>query len=685
MTGKYKHRRLPFWAVLAVIGVVAAADLIFPPPLERAQTVSPLVVDREGQWLHAFATDAGRWRFAADLDAIDPVFIERLIAVEDKRYWRHWGVDLFAVLRAGRSSAKSGRIVSGASTLTMQTARLMEPRRRNLRSKLIEMVRALQLERRLSKKQILELYLTLAPYGGNVEGVRAASLIYFDKEPVRLTDAEQALLIALPQAPEARRPDLKAANAKIARAAVLEKLVHAAAITPVRADEAREATLPRARKSFPRFAYHAANRLAQSSSQSGTVRSTLDRLLQSRAEAMVAAYVTGFDDGATASLLIIHNETRTVRVAVGSSGLAAKGGWIDLTAAVRSPGSTLKPFIYALAFEDGVAGPASVIDDMPRNFGDYSPENFDRTFRGEVRVREALQHSLNVPAVTMLDRIGAARFAAILRAAGVPLRTPQRADNKPGLALALGGAGVTAQEIATLYAALAEGGEVRPLAWVADEEASTVAPYSLFSEATAKRVSAILADAPSLAGRAPAKLAQSATRVAFKTGTSYGYRDAWAAGHGGGYTVVAWVGHADGAARSGATGRKAAAPLLFEAFDMLERNGERLPDTIEVIDDQPTGPLLARLDRPRREAPPEITFPRSGVEVFQSSAERGFALAARGGAAGYRWYVNGERLMRDETSGRAVWRPTDPGFYDVAVVDREGRMAKSKVRVIASR
>ncbi len=675
-------RRLPVFGALAAVALVAAADLAFPPPLERAQAVSPLVVDREGQWLHAFATEAGRWRFAADLDAIDPGFVERLIAVEDKRYWRHWGVDPFAVFRAGISSAKSGRIVSGASTITMQTARLMEPRPRNLQSKLIEMVRALQLERRLSKQEILELYLTLAPYGGNIEGVRAASLIYFDKEPVRLTDAEQALLIALPQAPEARRPDLKPANAKLVRAMVLEKLARAHAITPVRAGEARGATLPTARKTFPRLAYHTANRLAQSSSP-GVVHSTLDRLMQSRAEAMVAAYVKRFDDGATASLLIIDNETRAVRAAVGSSGLAAKGGWIDLTAAVRSPGSTLKPFIYALAFEDGVVGPASVIEDMPRNFGDYAPENFDRTFRGEVRVREALQHSLNVPAVTMLDRIGAARFAAILRAAGVPLRTPHRADDTPGLALALGGAGVTAQEIATLYAALADGGKVRPLVWVMAEETPPAAPYTLFSEPTAKRISAILADAPSLAGRAPAKLSQSAPRVAFKTGTSYGYRDAWAAGHGGGYTVVAWVGHADGSPRSRATGRKAAAPLLFEAFDMLERNGARLPDTIEEIDEAPT--VMARFERPRRDAPPEITFPRTGVEVFQSSAKRGFALAARGGAAGYRWYVNGERLAREETSGRAVWRPAGPGFYDVTVVDRKGRMAKSKVRVIASR
>ena len=659
-----------------------AADLLFPPPLERARDVSPLILDHEGRWLHAFTTDEGRWRFAADLDEIDPGFVDRLIAVEDKRFYDHWGVDPAAVARAGFTSARAGRIVSGASTITMQTARLLEPRKRTFGAKVIEMIRALQIERRLSKKEILELYLTLAPYGGNLEGVRSASLVYFGKEPSRLTDAEQAMLIALPQAPEARRPDLRASAAREARAGILDKLAMLDALSGQRADEGKEASLRVARKPFPRLAYHASWRLAQTE-KAGDIASTLDAGLQARAEELVASYVKQFDDGATASLLIIENETRAVRAAVGSSGLNVQGGWIDLTAAARSPGSTLKPFIYALAFEDGLAGPSTLIEDMPRSFGDYSPENFDRTFRGEVRVREALQHSLNLPAVSTLDRIGASRFSAVLKAAGVVLRTPTRAEKKPGLALALGGAGVTAQEIATLYAALGDGGAVRPLAWTVKEERAEHKSYQLFSDAAARRVSAILADAPALEGRAPAALSDSAIRVAFKTGTSYGYRAAWSAGHGGGYTVVAWVGHADGSSRPGWTGRKAAAPLLFEAFDMIERQGGALPDLIDEFEGETPGVALARLNTPREAAPPEIIFPRQGVEVFMSD-DRGFALAARGGAPGYRWYVNGEPLTREETSGRAVWRPERAGFYDVTVVDGEGRMAKSKVRVLAS-
>ncbi|MEX0643904.1 MAG: transglycosylase domain-containing protein, partial [Parvularculaceae bacterium] len=213
-TGNAARRK--FWITAlagmgALLGVALIADRLFPPPLERASQFSPLVLDRDGRWVHAFATPEGRWRFAADLDAVDPVFMERLVAIEDKRFWRHPGVDPFAVARAAQSALGAGRFVSGASTITMQAARLLEPRPRTLGSKLIEMIRALQIERRLSKREILELYLTLAPYGGNIEGVRAASLVYFGKEPERLTDAEQALLIALPQAPEARRPDRRPA------------------------------------------------------------------------------------------------------------------------------------------------------------------------------------------------------------------------------------------------------------------------------------------------------------------------------------------------------------------------------------------------------------------------------------------------------------------------------------------
>ena len=676
------HWRLA--AAFAAIMSIVVMDVIFAPPLDRARAVSPLITDQNGEWLHSFANDEGRWRFKADLDAIDSAFVERLVLIEDKRFWSHWGVDPLALMRASFASAKAGRVVSGASTITMQTARLLEPRPRTFGSKAIEMIRALQIERRLSKDEILELYLTLAPYGGNIEGVRAASLIYFDKEPGRLNDAEQALLISLPQAPEARRPDLKPANARDARADILEKLKFAGAITANQVTEAQEARVPDHRREFSRLAYHAAQRLANANVEaSGAIQSTIDAEFQARAEAIVAAYAKRFEDGATASLLIIENETRAVRAAVGSSGLDVDGGWIDLTNATRSPGSTLKPFIYALAFEDGLAGPATIIEDMPRSFSGYTPENFDRTFRGEVRVREALQHSLNLPAVRALDGVGATRFSALMRAAGIVLKTPHRAETKPGLALALGGAGVTAQDIAMLYAALGDGGKVKSLDWTTAQEDDARDAFQLFSGETAERISAILSEAPALEGRAPAALSVDAPRIAFKTGTSYGYRDAWSAGHGGGYSVVAWVGRADGAPRPGETGRKAAAPLLFDIFDMLAREGKTRDGIGETEQGAKSGALVARFDAPARSTPPEIIFPRDGVEVFLGREGRGYALAARGGGKRYRWYVDGEPLRRETLSGRVIWNPARAGFYDVTVVDRDGRSARSKVRVIA--
>lgn len=668
-------------AIAVLLAIVLALDLLFPPPLERAKALSPLVVDRNGEWLHAFATKKGRWRFEADLDAIDPAFVERLIAVEDKRFYSHPGVDAFAVARAGKSAVASGEVTSGASTITMQAARLLEPRKRNIGSKFIEMIRALQIERRLTKREILELYLTLTPYGGNIEGVRAASRIYFDKEPNHLTDAEQALLIALPQAPEARRPDLRPAAARAARADILAKLERAGAISSALASDANEAGLPTQRRSLPRSAFHVAERLAQEEEKPGVIVSTIDASLQARAEQMLVDYAARFDDGATASLLIVEIESRAVRAAVGSSGLDAKGGWLDLTDALRSPGSTLKPFIYGLAFEGGYAGPDTIIDDMPQAFGDYSPENFDRTFHGEVRVRDALQHSLNVPAVRALDRIGAGRFAALMRAAGVRLRMPRRADDKAGLALALGGAGVTSRDLATLYAGLGGGGEMARLAWTQKDLAREEEPYRLFSATTAERISAILASAPALEGRAPAALSEAAINVAFKTGTSYGFRDAWAAGHGGGYAVVVWVGRADGAPRPGATGRVAAAPLLFDVYDMLASAG-LAKGRIQALDNDAVA-ALSRFDRLAETTPPSIVFPANGVEIFVDGSGRGYALAARGGAGGYRWYVDGEPAAIEPTSGRTMWRPERAGFYDVVVVDGEGRSATSKVRVNA--
>ena len=665
--------RIAASCLLAAI-FVAGVDILAPPPLERAGDLAAIVMDRNDRWLHAFTNAERRWRFAADLDAIDQSFVDRLIAIEDKRFYSHWGVDIAAVARAARNSLSAGEIVSGASTITMQTARLLEPRKRTIGAKLIEMLRAAQLERRLTKREILELYLTLAPYGGNLEGVRAASLFYFGKEPGRLNLDEQALLIALPQAPEARRPDRRPEAGARARAQILARLAAHGAIDATMADEAAMAPVPRARHTFPRAAYHFARRIGDAPQHGAPIRTTIDIDMQIEAERLVAEAMAGAPDGATAAALVLSAATGEVLAAVGSGGFDQPGGWIDLTRATRSPGSLLKPFIYGVAFEDGALGPDTLVRDMPRGFGGYRPENFDRTFRGEVRVREALQHSLNVPAVAALEAVGARRFVASLRNAGAQLKRPRAPDSDDGLAVALGGAGVRLVDVAALYLGLSNDGAMVGIRERMDE-AGDAKPYQLFSPANARRINSILRGAPSLAGRGPAHLSKSAPLVAYKTGTSYGYRDAWAAGHGGGLVVAVWTGRADGGSRPGQTGRRAAAPVLFSLIDALAVEDTSLPF------DETEAPA-AGLSRRATRRGPEILFPRDGVAMaLADSRSRGVRLTASGGAGPRRWYVDGEAVV-PTADGAAIWRPDTAGFYRLEVFDEQGNAASVRIQMI---
>ncbi|MEM9706991.1 MAG: penicillin-binding protein 1C [Pseudomonadota bacterium] len=670
---------LLFFAVVALLLI----DRFLPPPLDRAADLSPVVIDREGNVLHAFTTTGGLWRFHVTAEDIDPTFRKRLIAIEDKRFYSHAGVDAWAIARAAISNVKRRRIVSGGSTITMQTARLLEPRPRTLGSKLIEAFRALQLERRLSKDEILALYLTLTPYGGNLEGVRAASLAYFDKEPERLTDAEQALLIALPQAPEARRPDRRSQAALIARNAILEELVTLDQITPQYRLEATNDPLPQERRPLhPGLAYHASNEAVRQDAGRQTAHPlTLDYRLQSVAEVLAR---DGVDAPAQVAMILVDTKTQSVRALVGSSSLQRPGGWIDLTKAVRSPGSALKPFIYGIAFDDGVVGPATIIDDMPRAFGSYRPENFDRRFRGDVRAAEALKHSLNIPAVATLGAVGATRFVNALDSAGAGLTVEKNADGETGLAVGLGGVGVSSRSLAALYTALANQGMASPI-----NIASTDIPamsVRLMSETAATSINNILKTGPSLSGRAPAHLVRRAPDLAFKTGTSYGYRDAWAAGHAGGYAAVVWVGRADGAPRPGQTGRKAALPILFKLMDIaMQGDGayEQRP-AADIL--TASGPVRLKssqatsLDAGGRQAPLRMIFPGEGVELIRGvESESGYILSASGGAGEYTWYVNGRPIKKQQ--GRAFWRPDVDGFFEIEVADEEGSIASETVRV----
>ena len=411
------------------------------------------------------------------------------------------------------------------------------------------------------------------------------------------------------------------------------------------------------------------------------VRSTIDLTLQREVDRFVRRLAETGGPAIQAAALVVQIEGRAVRALSGSAGRDRPGGWIDLTEARRSPGSTLKPFVYALAFEDGTAAPQTLIEDLPARFATYQPENFDRSFRGEVTVAQALQHSLNVPAVRVLDRVGAGRFASSLRFAGADPEIPGRLDGAAGLALALGGLGLSASDLALLYAALGDGGLGRPLSLTeAEAQTSGSRPGArLVSAEAAGEVLDILYASPSPPGRMPAGLAQGAPTVAYKTGTSYGFRDAWAAGVAGDYVVVVWTGRPDGAPRPGETGRLAALPTLFDIVDAVARL-----DPAGVVPSNQGDSRLAPAPLPlqvfaREGLPPDILFPPDGAELWAETAGRDFVLSGRGSGP-LRWYVDGAPAPLN-AAGAPVFAPDGPGFYAVSLVDSEGREARTRVRV----
>ena len=665
---------------VAGAGVLVALDVLFPPPLSRLAQVSVVVTDRDDRPLRAFPVEDGRWRMGAELGRVDPGFLEALLAIEDRRFFRHPGVDGLALLRAARDSLAAGRVVSGGSTITMQTARLLEPRpRRTLGAKAIEALRALQLERRFDKHEILAMYLTLTPYGGNLEGLRAASWAWLGREPERLTPAETALLIALPQAPEARRPDRHPAAAAQARARILARMTSAGLLSAERAAEAAAEPVPQ-RQPFPGVAWHASER-ALAAQPDARVRASLELGLQLELERRVrgAAQAAGRDVQIAA--LVVEIDGRAVRAAVGSAGRDRAGGWLDLSARARSPGSVLKPLIYAMAFEDGLVTAGTRIEDAPRNFSGYEPVNFDRGYRGEVTIAEALQQSLNVPAVSLLAVMGAPRYAATLAMAGTTLALPDDGRDAASLSLALGGFGISVADVASVYAALGDEGRMRPLAWTEQTAADnrTGAAQSMVAGHAARRVLDVLGDAPPPEGRLPGRLLAGAPQPAFKTGTSWGFRDAWAAGVVGEYVIVVWVGRADGAPRPGVTGQRAALPLLFDLADVLaQRNTPALTAGLPPARER-VGARDALSRFGERGRAPDIVFPPDGAEVWAEHRQRGFAPAARG-AAPLRWYSNGSPVPLD-ASGAPVWTPEAPGFHELVVVDRDGRSARTRVRV----
>jgi penicillin-binding protein 1C len=676
-------------AGLIMAGVFAAWVVSLGPlPLEQARKVSTTVVDRNGKLLRAFAMADGRWRLPADArTGVDPGYVKLLLAYEDRRFYSHRGVDPLALGRAAFQLITRGHIVSGGSTITMQLARLMEPRReRSVYAKLRQMVRAIEIERQLSKDQILDLYLALAPFGGNLEGVRAASIAYFGKEPKRLSLAESALLVALPQSPETRRLDRHPDVARAARDRVVERMVEEHQVSEDEAAQAKTIAVPQLRKPMPMLAPHSSDAAMAAMKDTPVIRLTLDASLQKTLEALARDRAIAQGPNISVAMIAVDNESGDVLARVGSSDYfdERRAGQVDMTRAVRSPGSTLKPFIYGLAFEDGFVHPESLIDDRPIRFGSYAPENFDMTFQGTVPVRKALQLSLNVPAIALLDRVGASRLSSRLKQAGGNLVLPK--DEAPGLAMGLGGVGVTLQDLAQLYAGLARLGTTRPLREIMTERDARD-PMRLMDQAAAWQVGNVLIGTPPPENGVH-------NRIAFKTGTSYGYRDAWSVGFDGRITIGVWVGRPDGAPVAGLVGRAAAAPILFDAFARTGKIPAALPKP-------PKGALLAsnaKLPLPLRrfrpvgelvrtggDQAPHIQFPLNGsrIDVDRSNNGQFSAMPVKvaGGVLPLTMLINGISVGEIDSRRQRLVDPPGPGFARLTVIDATGAADTVVIRV----
>jgi penicillin-binding protein 1C len=671
-----------------------ALDRAWPPPLDLPPSYSREVLDRTGQPLRIYQNGEGRWRLKADLDRIDKDYLSMLIAWEDKRFHDHRGVDPLAVMRAAGQFLTHGRVVSGGSTITMQLARLLEPRQeRSLGAKLRQMARAIQIERRLTKRQILERYLTLAPYGGNIEGLRAASLAWFGREPSALAPAEAALLVALPQSPEARRPDRFPKAARSARDRVADRMVDAGIIDAAEAAGIVRRPAPSRRLAMPVLAPHLADAAIDRNPDALEIGTTLDAAVQARLEAVVRDAAARIGQRVSVALVAADATTGEILARIGSPGHleAARLGSIDMTTALRSPGSTLKPFIYGLAIEEGLVLPETTISDRPQDFGGYKPANFDMTYQGDVSIRQALQMSLNVPAISLLDRVGPTRLVARLRRAGVSPVLPE--GERAGLSIGLGGVGITLVDLVQLYANLARaGGDPIAIGDGVHRRPGALGGLPMLSPVASWHVGDMLSGIPNPNGSRP-------LRIAWKTGTSYGYRDAWAVGYDGRHVIGVWVGRADNGSVPGITGANTAGPILFSAFDRAGFLPEPLPKApagalrIAQADLPPSLVRFTSADDelpavPQAPAPAlHIAFPVAGTELelpaLSGGSPQPVVLKLQGGTPPFRLLANGRPAGVLSRTRQFHWLPDGMGFTRLTVIDAVGLAQSVEVELVS--
>lgn len=557
-------------SVLLACALLWLADRLWPLPLPK-DDLARVVLAEDGTPLWRFADANGVWRYPVSTDEVSAYYLDALLTYEDRWFFRHPGVNPLALGRAAWQNLTGGRVLSGGSTLSMQVARLLDPHERTLTGKVRQLWRTAQLEWHLSKDQILNLYLNRAPFGGTLQGVAAASWAYLGKSPQHLTHSEAALLAVLPQAPSRLRPDRHPARAQVARDKVLRRVAEYRVWPQTAVDEALQEPLLLAPRLEPSLAPLLARRLNRPHSPP-LIRTTLDANLQRRLEDLLLGWRARLPDHTSAAIVVVETENMAVRAYLGSVDIndTRRFGHVDMISALRSPGSTLKPFLYGMAMDAGLIHSESLLQDVPRRYGDYRPGNFSMGFSGPVSASAALAMSLNLPAVQLLEAYGPKRFAADMRNGGVPLSLPALAE--PNLALILGGAGSRLEDLVSGYSALARDGKSANVRLQPSDE---LHERRLLSPGSAWVIRRILSGQARPDRDPRAELVQRPL-LAWKTGTSYGFRDALAIGVGPRYLIGVWIGRPDGTPVPGQFGLASAAPLMLQVHDVLSnRDSQR--------------------------------------------------------------------------------------------------------------
>lgn len=602
-----------------------ALSIFWPVDLSKFHQESPTMHDRHGELLHIERNVHDCWVLKAQ--KIDPDFKQLLLNFEDKWFYWHPGVNPLALIRASFQALTQGKIISGGSTLTMQVARLLNPGPRTLWKKLLEMHTAIRLTAQYSKDDILKIYLTLAPYGGNIHGIRAASLYYFGKEPEFLPISYKAMLVAIPQSPSYLRPDRFIDRANEAKNKVLNRV-------STKNHQVNEALLEVCKITvtpFIKFAPHAF-RLKDSLKRINT----LDKSFQQAITNLVTDYSQKLPLPMTAACIVYNYKTNEIIAYVGSVGGHMRMDGNDMCQAVRSPGSLLKPFIYGLALERGLINPQTVITDKPINLKGYMPENFDMQFCGDLTIEEALQQSLNTPVIQVLEKIGPGYFFDWLKLHNVAMHFNSHMKKRPGLAIGLGGIGMSFETIVKLYGVMAKGDlfNKSSCTWIHRTLAQTAMPDQRFKN----------------------------PGIAYKTGTSYGFRDAWSIGYDGQYVVGIWIGRADGMPCAGYHGRQIAAPLMIQIFKFLGIKPLLFEDSLET---QTVGILKSFRFQALQKDVFHISVPKKSAVLCVPMGEYVYLQTSSNGLV--HWYVNGAYIGESNTTH--TWKPAKEGYFQITAVN----------------